>query len=372
MPRFLLALDLWDPKRGGLEHYADQCARELSARGLPLEIVCGEARVPAPDGIPLRELSVSGPRFYEALDAVTREEPSSLVLSFRHPGSSAAVFLPLGGLFESTLAARRRFEPRILRSPKRLARALDPRTRCFLRRERDFFRQDGAEERLVLASSQLVAGELQRLHPKFPGRVTVTGLPVDEERFHIPSSQERDSALGTLPEAARGEFRMLWIGNDPKRKGLRATLAVHERLRARKLDVALLLAGHGTERFSRRQVHGLGHVDDPSVLYAAADLVIAPSLEDNLSFSVLEALASGVPVVTSSCNGAAEYLKDQRVGRVVQDPLDHSALDAAALHMLRQKAQSDEAKVLRRSSIASAFQSRHFDRLMDALAQAAP
>jgi glycosyltransferase involved in cell wall biosynthesis len=69
----------------------------------------------------------------------------------------------------------------------------------------------------------------------------------------------------------------------------------------------------------RHRVHFLGYVpfDDLPLVYAGADLVIAPTYYENFPIRILEALASGVPVVATSVGGIPEAVLDGSTGRVV-------------------------------------------------------
>jgi glycosyltransferase involved in cell wall biosynthesis len=279
------------------------------------------------------------------------------------------VFLPLGGLLVASLAARRASEPQWLRLPRRLARRLSARTRTFLARERAFFEGEG----LTLASSELVRDEIRHRFPAFRGRVETTGLPVDEERFRLPEEGERASLRRELLHVEDGAPCVLWVGNDTVRKGLGAARAVLQRLRRRKLDARLVLVGRGTEHLGGAEgVHGLGFVDDMERLYRAVDVLLAPSLEDNLSFCVLEALASGLPVVTTARNGAASYISDPVVGRVVTEAVAVHDLDGATLALLEAGMLDMAKRELRREAVRECFRSRHDSRVLELLRARGP
>jgi UDP-glucose:(heptosyl)LPS alpha-1,3-glucosyltransferase len=64
-------------------------------------------------------------------------------------------------------------------------------------------------------------------------------------------------------------------------------------------------------------VRFLGEVADLTPIYAAADIFILPSIYDPFSNACLEALASGLPVVTTRDNGFSEIIKDGVHGSVV-------------------------------------------------------
>ncbi len=363
-PRITIVLDVWDPDRGGLEAYAAQLVQALVIAGREVEVLCGEARARVPAGAALVESKTRGRAFYRDVDARAAARAHGFLVSFRHPGATANAFLPLGGLLVSSLAARRRAEPGWLAIPKRIARALSGKTRFFLARERAFF----ATGRPVLASSTLVRDEIRARFPHYAGPLEVLGLPVDAGRFTIPTDAERAASRRRF-ELDPEDVCVLWIGNDPIRKGLRAARHVLERLRARKIAAHLVLAGHGTERWDgmHRGLIGLGHVDFVPALMHACDVLLLPSVEDNLSFAVLEALASGLPVVTTRHNGASSYLVERDIGRVVDDAADVEALDRATLAMLDGDLHTDAVQARRRAAVESCFGPAHFGRLVDCI-----
>ena len=118
-----------------------------------------------------------------------------------------------------------------------------------------------------------------------------------------------------------------------RRKGLRTAVRAVERLAASGLPVRLVVLGGrrgaippggsqppwGTFIFAGRQT-------DPVPLYAAADAFVLPTFYDPCSLSVCEAAASGLPVVTTRCNGAAELLAEGHDGFILDDPADDGTL----------------------------------------------
>ncbi len=362
----ILALDVWDPKRGGLEVYADHLARGLAARGFEPRLLLGEARA-TPDQ-PHEILGGRGPDFYRRLDDRVDErgrDPSdgAPLLSFRHPGRRCRVFLPLGGLLASSLAARRAAEPAPLALPRRLVRSLSPKTHFYTAREREFFCDDDPE-RLVLVASQLIQEDIRARFRDFAGKIQITGLPIQEDRF-LPAGPDlrmrlREEKLGS----AQAGPVLLWIGNDARRKGLSMARKVLARLRLRRLDAHLILAGHRTEGWDGKDMglHGWGHVD-PAPLYSMADLLIAPSLEDGFHLAMVEALAAGLPVVCSGRVGASMLVQDRDLARVVQDPRDLDGFDRDVLALCARGSLSFERMEARRAMVETSFLDRHLDHL---------
>ena len=63
-----------------------------------------------------------------------------------------------------------------------------------------------------------------------------------------------------------------------------------------------------------------GSTDEPERYYGAADLLVHPTFYDACSRTVLEAMASGLPVITTTSNGASGILTDGEEGFVIEDP----------------------------------------------------
>jgi glycosyltransferase involved in cell wall biosynthesis len=126
----------------------------------------------------------------------------------------------------------------------------------------------------------------------------------------------------------------LYVGNLIPRKGLRYLLEAWSLLeRTQRCEATLVLVGQGSEETSLRQQAGalglsgvrfVGAVDyDRLALhYSSADVFVIPTLEDNWSLVVPEAMACGLPILCSKYNGCwPELVQVNRNGRVF-DPLD--------------------------------------------------
>jgi len=66
----------------------------------------------------------------------------------------------------------------------------------------------------------------------------------------------------------------------------------------------------------------LGEVADLAPVYAAADIFILPTIYDPFSNACLEALASGLPVITTRSNGFSEIIDDRVQGSIVDNAAD--------------------------------------------------
>jgi glycosyltransferase involved in cell wall biosynthesis len=93
-------------------------------------------------------------------------------------------------------------------------------------------------------------------------------------------------------------------------------------------ELERLAAGLGLEH----RVHLIGHIDEPARLIADADLFIMSSREEGLGTSVLEAMALGIPVASTTAGGLPEMLRDG--AGVLAPPQDPDALANAVARLL--------------------------------------
>lgn len=182
--------------------------------------------------------------------------------------------------------------------------------------------------------------------------VEVWGRGVDLEIFS--PDRRTDSVRSTL--GLDGAFVFLHVGRLAAEKGVERILAAfalaRERLAPR--SVRLVIAGSGPRKDSLQaaappDTHFLGHLDRSTALpalYASADAFLFASHTETLGLVVLEAMASGLPVVAAPMGGVADHLRHDVNGlayaggdvpafadalvRVVQDDLLHRRLSGGA------------------------------------------
>jgi UDP-glucose:(heptosyl)LPS alpha-1,3-glucosyltransferase len=190
----------------------------------------------------------------------------------------------------------------------------------------------------IIANSQLSRSGILRHYAFPPERIVVAHNGVDSVRF-TPASRPlyREATrqrLGIGPD----EYTVLFVGQGFARKGLRALLAALTALNRRGVEARLVVVGRGATRPWMREATRLGidsrvtmvgHASDPVPFYAAADAFALPTYFDPFANATLEAMAAGLPVVTSGQNGAAEVLRSGLDGLVVGDPDDVAGLAEA-------------------------------------------
>ena len=217
---------------------------------------------------------------------------------------------------------------------ERLAGGGWSRHRLVLAIERLAFADPGLKR--VIANSRMVARDVERRYGVGADRLRVLHNGVDVERFH--PRQRHGSGDALRRELGLSEsLVVLFLGTGFGRKGLDLALAGFARLRRERPDARLVVVGQDAApgRFralaERLGVAGatlfLGQRSDAEVCYGAADLYLLPTRYDPFANSTVEALASGLPVVTTSANGGSEVIDQCVQGSVV--PLE-DARDARA------------------------------------------
>jgi UDP-glucose:(heptosyl)LPS alpha-1,3-glucosyltransferase len=200
-----------------------------------------------------------------------------------------------------------------------------------------------------------------------PAKLHVIPTGVDGGRFH-PRHRPRGREVRTRLGMQDGELVAAFVGSGFERKGLRAAIEAVAQAPAWRLIVA------GADRHARRyaalaarrgaggRVHLLGAVPDVVPVLAAADAFVQPTLYDPLPNAALEALAAGVPTVTSPKSGAAELVSAAGAGFVV-DALDVAGL-AARLRELADPGLRERMSAAARRSVEPFTPQRTVDDLM--------
>ena len=209
-----------------------------------------------------------------------------------------------------------------LRAMDRREVQVNPQHRLLLYLERRIFTLRSARHIVAIASRG--REEIRGLYGTPPERISVVYNGVDLERFHPDNRkrwrQDTRSQLG-IPA---GAWLVAFVGSGFERKGLGPLLEAAAKLRDRRAHV--FVAGKGKTETYREMAARLGIAGavtwsaprpDVERLYAAADVVALPARYEPFGNVHLEALASGVPVLTSAVAGGAEAVRDGVSGAVV-------------------------------------------------------
>lgn len=342
--KIALVVERFERGAGGVENVAWQVARGLARAGDDVTVLA--RRGDDAPGVALRRLAV--PAFWQPLR----------VLAF----SRAAHLAARRGAFDVVHSLTRTLHQDVYRAgggshADYMARQygaagaglrrLSPRHATLLFVESRVFADAG---QIVQCNSELVRREIAARHGVPDSRLVVIRNGVELERF-------RPGAAAAARAAAAGP-RWLLLGSGFRRKGVEVALRA---LAATPPSAgALTVAGRDDATPWRAlasrlgveaRVRFAGATDRPEDLYAGHDAFLLPTRYDAFANVCLEALACGLPVVTSGANGAAEILGD--AGVVVPDPDDVRGFADALLRL------ADPAVRSRCAGAARAIAERH-------------
>jgi UDP-glucose:(heptosyl)LPS alpha-1,3-glucosyltransferase len=198
----------------------------------------------------------------------------------------------------------------------------------------------GAERRLfaspklkaVICNSHMVKSEIRHYFGVPEARLHVIYSGVDTRKFHPGIRETHRATLRAALGIPENGPLFLFVGSGFERKGVAALLAAMAQMPP---EAHLLVVGKDKkqgkfEAFARKHGLGprtrfLGGQEDVIPFYAAADAFVLPTLYDPFPNAALEAMACGLPVITSHKSGAAEFIRQGENGYVCD------ALDVAAL-----------------------------------------
>jgi UDP-glucose:(heptosyl)LPS alpha-1,3-glucosyltransferase len=211
----------------------------------------------------------------------------------------------------------------------------------------------------------MVARDIARHHGWPADRMRVVYNGVDAEKFS-PHLRHTLRAPLRLRLGLRNERLLLIVAHNFELKGVPALLRATALLVQDGRPIHLAVVGGkpsalpAYRRAARRlgidaAVTFAGPVADAAPWYAAADVYVQPTFYDPCSLVVLEALACGLPVITSRYNGAGELLNEGVEGFVLDDPSDDRRLAERIELLLDDELREHMARQARRRALRCTF-----------------
>ena len=323
--RVLLAILNASVARGGAERYTRDLATAFLSRGIDVSTVATTFDADWPGTkheVTLRAMTRAGAYsgYLAKVDKLIDGEQFDIVHAML-PVRRCDLYHPHAGIAAET----KRWGP---------MEHLNRRRRGMLLAERDLL--ISADPPVTVSLSNYVLKRFRAVYPGAPSEVVLNGT--DTSRFD-------PDGTGDLRRQVRKEWGIqshekviLCVAQDFARKGV--PVAVRAMARMADLPAKLVVVGRDDPEPVLSLAKSLG-VEDRVVLagatkdtrgaYVAADLFTLPTYHDPCSLVVIEALAMGLPVVSTVFNGSCEWMRDGVHGRILAE-VDAEVL-AAALRM---------------------------------------
>jgi UDP-glucose:(heptosyl)LPS alpha-1,3-glucosyltransferase len=373
--RFATAIPDFSRRKGGAERYlVDLCSR-MSAQGFEVHVFA-ERWDEGRKGIQCHRVdTIAFPRslrlFLFAVRATRAIREGRYDVSLAVGNTlEADVLQPHGGVHRAWFwRSLNAYENPFLRMGKWLARMLSAKQWISGWIESAPYRMKALPE--IVAISEMVKQDMLRWYRLAADRITVLYNGVDIERFHPRNRQWREEVRKN--HGIGDEFLILFVSNNFRMKGLGYLIRALSQMRREEASPFKLLV-LGRDRRSAylrlaereglaREIVFAGSTDNPERYYGAADLLVHPTFYDACSLTVLEALASGLPVVTTAFNGAGGLLQQGEDGWVIENPRDADEIRMAIGYFLDQQ-NRQHASLRAREKAEASSEETNFSRMM--------
>ena len=360
--KIALINETFSSRGGGRERYAQELAGGLLEAGCDVHLVgCSFADVPA-GAVTHAVHPLRRPKWLRLLDfsrcvrQLLQHEHFDITYTLTQTYPSDLAFLA-SGVHQHWMHLR---HPYVV--PRTLANLLRPVHLANLYLESRMFGPH--MPRQIIASSHLVEQQLIHYYQVPPERIIVIHHGADARIYNLEARQryraEQRQALGLQPD----DVALLHVSHNWKRKGVPTILRALRDLGAAGQAYRVVVVGQGQPAPYRQWAARNGLKDrvlfpGPAAhierFYAAADLFVLPTVYDPFALVCVEAMACGLPVITTAAAGASELITPGINGLVLNEAHDHVTL---AGH-LRDLLDKDRRTALGTAAAATAAQLTH-------------
>ncbi len=330
MIKIALIRDQYDPY-GGAERFTRTVMDSLAEQGAEVHLFAREWIASGNPNIRLHR--IRAPRFPSLLrhagfvfltGRAVRRETFDLVQSNERT-LCQQIYRAGDGVHAQWLEIRSRHQGLL----KRVSVRLNPFHRYLLWLERRLF--EHSELKAVIVNSNMIRREITSRFRIADEKIHTIYNGVDLTRFH-PEKRHGVGIPFRLECGIKDSPLILFLGSGFERKGLAQLI---RGMAQAKDGTHLWVVGKGKTRTYERLARNLGlesrvrfwgpQKDTPR-FYSAADIFAFPTLYDPFPTVVLEAMASGVPVITTAQCGVAEIMRQGEEGFILRSPDDISEL----------------------------------------------
>jgi UDP-glucose:(heptosyl)LPS alpha-1,3-glucosyltransferase len=208
---------------------------------------------------------------------------------------------------------------------KNLILQINPFHICVLSIEKRIFKK--GNYRFIIANSEMVKENIMRHYHVSEGTIRIIYNSIDTEKFNPVHKEKFRKEVRDKYGIQYNDILVSFIGSGFERKGLEYAIRAIKELGDKKYKLIIVGKGNSnkykrlTEDLSlREQIIFAGPLLDTPSIYAASDVFLLPTLYDPFSNACLEAIATGIPLLTTKMNGASEIIVEGKNGFLIDDP----------------------------------------------------
>ena len=198
----------------------------------------------------------------------------------------------------------------------------------------------------VIALSESVKNEVVKYHSIEPEKIHVVYSGVDSQTFTPENRQIYSDEIRAKHNLTPDQTVLVFAGNPFERKGLEYVLRAASEIQ--KNTTLLVLGKYSQAEYNqftkiaeevgvKDKTIFVGLTKDISKYFAASDIFVLPTLYEPFGLVILEAMASGLPVITSKLAGAAELITDGKDGMLLNDPKDVNDISEKLNYLINDK-----------------------------------
>ena len=329
---------------GGAERVMVELSKTLADEGADVEVLVERLDESSPPQVPVRRLrpvrinsALKLYTFHRAVAAALKKMGDDRVIFGMTQFFPLHIYWAGGGVYRHWM--RLRFEDPLVRGVKYI---LSPAHYVMRWLEQNIMKPEN--HRHIITNSRLVKEQIVEYFGLDPERITVIYNGIDHSIFN-PQLKRYRQQIRREYQIAQDELLVLFVANNWERKGLRTLIGAMAMA-----EFSLMVVGRGRKEpfikeaercgIDHRRLIFTGPQQQIERFYGAADLFVLPTQYDPCSGVCLEAMAAGLPVITTASNGAAELVDEADCGFVMEDWRDHRGL-AALIERLRKPALRD-------------------------------
>jgi UDP-glucose:(heptosyl)LPS alpha-1,3-glucosyltransferase len=188
----------------------------------------------------------------------------------------------------------------------------------------------------LLAHTEDVRSDLKSLYNVPSQDVAILPNGYSDSEFNVGTRETHRAAMRKELGYADSDRVVIFVANELERKGfgpLLRAVTLLEDPQIRILAVGRLDAGSYRDEIGRlgmtSRIHFTGPTDNVAPFYAAADVFALPTQYEAWGLVIIEAMACGLPVLTSRLAGAAVAIREGETGRLLVEPRDPHEIGAA-------------------------------------------
>lgn len=210
---------------------------------------------------------------------------------------------------------------------KNLMIRINPLHICIIFLEKKIFKKGNYS--FIIANSKMVKENILKHYSVPEESIRIIYNSVDKEKFNYPHKEQLRKETRDKYGIGYQDVLISFIGSGFERKGLKYAIRAIAELKNKKFK--LIVVGKGDSKkytrmadrlFVKDQIIFTGPLVDTCPIYIASDIFLLPSIYDPLSNACLEAIAAGIPIITTKTNGASEAIIDGENGFLINDPSD--------------------------------------------------